>query len=103
MTGATSAQSCAVLPPARARPIGPVSSASNPATATRPSTLQVNAAEAVREARSVSPRPSGPVSTGTSTPANAPPATTSKTMLGTRLAVWYAVPRQVSPTVCEKT
>ena len=42
-------------------------------------------------------------STGTMALVSAPPRTSSYSMLGTWLAVTYAPPRHVAPTVCENT
>ena len=79
-------------PSPSSRPMtGRASSAVSPATTTRSTTLQVSAADAVREAsarRRGSPEASREDSSGTSTPARAPPATTSNRTLGTWFAVW---------------
>ena len=61
----------------------------------------------MREAGTVgrpSPPPvSGPASSGTATPASAPPAVISKTMFGSWFAELYASASDPAPTVCEKT
>ena len=51
-------------------------------------TAQVSSAEAMRPAVSRSARASGIASSGMTAPARAPPATTSKRMFGTWLALW---------------
>jgi len=51
-------------------------------------TAQVSSAEVIRPAVSRSARASGIASRGMTAPASAPPATTSKRMFGTWLALW---------------
>src|SRR5690606_34566279 len=80
--------------------IGPASSAMSTATGTSTTSTQLSSAEAIRPTRSPAPSDTAPASTGTTIPASAPPTTTSKTMLGTWLAVKYAEVRQLVPTVC---
>src|SRR5690606_1088321 len=66
-------------------------------------TAQVSRPDAIREACALSPRSTGPDSSGTTTLASAPPATTSNTTFGTWFAVTYAVARQVWPAVWPRT
>ena len=60
-------------------------------------------ADVVLRAASARPAPTCRATTGITTPASTPPATISNNTFGRLLAALYASPRQVSPTVLEKT
>ena len=66
--------------------MGPASTASRTASGSSASTAQVSSADAVRLASARSPHTSGAASRGMTVAASAPPATTSNSTLGTRLA-----------------
>src|SRR4029450_10958376 len=103
----TSAASASALPAqsalanVTANSCAPASTASPAGVSTN--RVQVISADAVRAASCLRPAPTWRATTGTTTPARTPPATISKSTLGKLLAALYVSPRQVSPTVFEKT
>ena len=88
--------------------IGPAAATMITTTGTRMTTVQVSSAEVIWPTRAFSAgsrtaRSAERASTGTIALVSAPPRTSSYRRLGTWFAVTYAVPRQVAPTVWEKT
>ena len=71
--------------PSSARTTSGAASMPSRTTGNSTTTVHDSSALAVREAPSRSPVATAPASTGTTTEASAPPATTSKTTLGTAL------------------
>src|SRR6266545_1176953 len=102
MSAPTATAACGV-PGASSRTIGSAATATTSATGTSSVSTQVSSADAVAPAEPRSPRPTAPASSGTTRLASAPPATISKMMFGTVLAVWYMSPRSVAPTAVPNT